>query len=147
MIVVLDNLRSALNVGSIVRTCDGLGIRDLYICGITPELNNNKVLKTSLGAEKKLKSKYFNTTQDAILYLKENSYKIIGLEITEDSIPINLINKEKKIALVVGNEVSGVSEDILKECDLITHIPMKGNKKSFNVSVAFSIAAYSLTLD
>ncbi len=147
MVVILDNLRSALNVGSIIRTCDGLGIKNIYFCGITPNPNDKKVLKTSLGAEKNIKPQCFKSTQEVIDKLKSNGIKIISLEISKNSTPINQINPKGKIALIVGNEVSGISEDILNQSDSIVHIPMKGTKKSFNVAVAFAIAAYELSLD
>jgi 23S rRNA (guanosine2251-2'-O)-methyltransferase len=146
MIVVLDNIRSALNVGSIIRTCDAFGIREVYLCGITPGADNFKVLKTSLGAEKSIVYTNPRNTFDAIQNLKKRGYQIISLEINKSSTDISsYIPKRKNVVLVLGNEVSGISEDVLDLSDEIIMIPMKGKKESLNVSVAFGIAAYCLT--
>lgn len=144
MIAVLDNIRSALNVGSIIRTSEGLGIKEIYICGITPDENNVKVLKTSLGAEKNIFFKHFNTTNEAINYLKEKDIMIIALEITEDAWELSEICPKNNFALVVGNEVSGVSPEALKASDIKAKIAMAGKKESLNVSVAYGIAAFTI---
>jgi len=144
MVVVLDNIRSALNVGSILRTCDAFDIKEVYFCGITPEIDNSKVKKTSLGAEKTIKPTYFKSTKEAIKRLKALSCYIVGLEINENAEDIEKFRSNQKIALVVGNEVSGISEDVQRSCDFLVKIPMKGTKESLNVAVAFGIAAYNL---
>lgn len=144
MIVVLDNIRSALNVGSIIRTCDAFGINKVYFCGITPEPGNPRVLKTSLGAEKNIDINISSSTYDTVKELKSKGNKIIGLEITKNSTEISNVKTGKDITLVVGNEVSGISEDVLGLCDILAEIPMRGVKESLNVSVAFGIAAYQL---
>lgn len=145
MITVLDNLRSALNVGSIIRTSEGLGIKEIYICGITPDENNTKVLKTSLGAEKNIKFTHFNTTMEAVSHLKENAIEVISLEITDDAWELSEIKPDKdKFALIVGNEVSGVSTEILEASDKKAKILMAGDKESLNVSVAYGIAAFTI---
>lgn len=145
MIVILDNIRSALNVGSIVRTCDALGVKDIYFCGITPSIDSPKVKKTSLGAEKNIKAHDFPSTKAAIDEIKKNSMQIIGLELTSDAVDISGVRTDKNFALVVGNEVSGISSDVLLLCDLTVMIPMSGVKESLNVAVAFGIAAYNLS--
>lgn len=145
MIVILDNLRSALNVGSILRTCDALGITEVYLCGITPSITDNKVRKTSLGAENNIKITDCPSTFDCLSVLKSKGYQIIGLELTENSINIKKVKVAPKSALVVGNEVSGLNEETLSLCDVVTEIPMSGIKESLNVSVAFGIAAYEMT--
>jgi tRNA G18 (ribose-2'-O)-methylase SpoU len=144
MIAILNNIRSAHNVGSIIRTCDALGIKRVWVCGITPGLENNKVLKTSLGAEKNVEIKSATDIRELILEIK-NKYKIYGLELSDGAVPIGQVKLDDKCALVVGNEVSGIDEEILSLCDQIFYIPMKGIKESLNVSVAFGIAAYELT--
>lgn len=144
MIVVLDNIRSALNVGSILRTCDAFGIKEVFFCGITPEVSNPKVKKTSLGAEDSIKGTHFKSTQEAVRRLKILKYYMVGLETSEKAIDIKKFKTDKKIALVVGNEVSGIAEDVQDACDFLVKIPMKGKKKSLNVAVAFGIAAYIL---
>jgi tRNA G18 (ribose-2'-O)-methylase SpoU len=144
MIVILDNIRSALNVGSIVRTCDAFGIKEIAICGLTPDTKNPKVLKTSLGAEKGIKFTHFKSTIDAVEEYRGKGLKIVSLELTEDA--VSLANALKgDIALVIGNEVSGVAPEVLRISDQIIQIPMKGVKESLNVAVAFGIAAYALS--
>ena len=145
MIVILDNLRSALNVGSILRTCDALGITEVYLCGITPSITDNKVLKTSLGAEGNIKITETPDTFDTVRSIKGNGYQIIGLELTKDSVDIRKVKADHKSALIVGNEVGGLNEEILSLCDVVTEIPMSGIKESLNVAVAFGIAAYEMT--
>lgn len=144
MIVVLDNLRSALNVGSIIRTCDAFGISEIYFCGITPGTDSPKVQKTSLGAEKTIKSTYFPTTKEAVLALKNNGKVIVGLETGPTAINITTFETSKNLALVVGNEVNGIAPEVQNECDILLEIPMLGVKESLNVSVAFGIAAFWL---
>jgi tRNA G18 (ribose-2'-O)-methylase SpoU len=146
MIVVLDNLRSALNVGSIIRTCDALGISEIYFCGITPGPDNPKVKKTSLDAENNIEAHVGEQTRDAVLRLKESGKILIALELTEDAKPIYAATGSENTVLVVGNEVSGVSPDVLDIVDSKVMIPMMGIKESLNVSVAFGIAAYQLLL-
>lgn len=143
MIVILDNIRSAQNVGSIIRTCDALGIHNLYFVGITPDSKDQKVLKTSLGAEKNIKTKYVSDLYTVLNNLKGDGYKIIGLEIHPKAIDISTYKTPEKVALVVGNEVSGLSDEIISLCDDLIFIPMKGIKESLNVAVAFGIAAYT----
>lgn len=145
MILILDNLRSAQNVGSILRTCDAFGISEVYFCGITPDTENPKVKKTSLGAEKTLKTKYFQNAEDAVSDLKKKSYTVAALEITDGAADIGNAKVKEPLGLVVGNEVSGIAEDVLSLCDIVIRIPMQGKKESLNVSVAFGIAAYILT--
>lgn len=143
MLVILDNLRSALNVGSIIRTCDALGVKEIYFSGITPDINNKKVTKTSLGAEKNIEFDIFSNTNEAISKAKEYGFRIIGLEVTKEATNIkNFKLPNNKIALVVGNEVSGLSSEIIKQCDELIKIEMLGVKESLNVAVAFGIAAF-----
>jgi tRNA G18 (ribose-2'-O)-methylase SpoU len=144
MIVLLDNLRSAQNVGSIIRTCDAFGVKDVYFCGITPSPENKKVLKTSLGAEKSIRQYIGKSTTETIKRLK-NKYYFIALEVTPKSKDIKILEKNnKEIALVIGNEVSGIPEGVLALCNEVIQIPMKGSKESLNVAVAFGIATYQI---
>ncbi len=144
MRVVLDNLRSAQNVGTIIRTCDGLGIRNVELCGITPEITHPGVQKTALGAEKQLTIHSYRDTYERLTELKKKNIQIVGLEITKKSTNLDKVVADDECALVVGNEVSGISDEILSLCDIVTNIPMQGKKESFNVAVAFGIAAYTL---
>jgi tRNA G18 (ribose-2'-O)-methylase SpoU len=141
---LLDNIRSTWNVGSMFRTSDGTGIQKLYLCGITPSPENPKVGKTALGAEKSIpwgKSK--NGVHIASL-LKSNGHVLWALEDLPGAIPLfqmELDSENSPIVLVVGNEVSGVDPGIIEICDKVISIPMLGKKRSFNVAVAFGIAA------
>ncbi|MFZ5911174.1 MAG: RNA methyltransferase [Chloroflexota bacterium] len=143
---LLDNVRSAWNVGAIFRSADGLGVGKLYLCGITPTPESKAVTKTSLGAEKNVAWEH---TQDAVATarkLKATGRRLVALEQDGRSIPLPAkpINDLRNTVLVVGNEVTGVDPELLDLCDQIMHIPMRGNKRSLNVEVAFAIAAYTL---
>jgi tRNA G18 (ribose-2'-O)-methylase SpoU len=145
---LLDNVRSAWNVGSIFRTADGLGLRHLYLCGITPTPEMDAVKKTSLGAEDAVSWTYSNNALQTGQELKSQGLKLFGLEEDTRSIPIQSVEKialNEKVVLVTGNEVTGVDPDLLDLCDEILFIPMRGNKKSFNVAVAFAVAAFTLS--
>jgi 23S rRNA (guanosine2251-2'-O)-methyltransferase len=141
---LLDNLRSAWNVGSIIRTAEGAGFAHLYLGGITPTPQSRKVLKTSLGAERSLSWSQHNNSLRQVERLKSQGYLIWALENVPGSVPI--FETVKKLydaprVLVVGNEVCGIDPDILRQSDRLLAIPMQGLKKSLNVAVAFGIAA------
>jgi tRNA G18 (ribose-2'-O)-methylase SpoU len=146
--VVLDNIRSGLNVGSIFRSADAFGLRHLYLCGITPTPEEAEVRKSALGAEKYIPWSSHNNAVDLIANLKNQEIKVWALEKTQNSISINHIvstqQKPKHLILVMGNEVTGVDPGILELADCVTHIPMQGIKRSLNVAAAFSIAAQIL---
>jgi len=166
MIVILHNIRSTHNVGSIFRTADAVGIEKLYLSGITPipldRFGNVRpdVAKVALGAEHSVPWERVSSTVRTIKKLKKDGYVIVSLEQSKNSVAFNKIKikKTKKIALVVGNEVEGISENILKISDITMEIPMRGEmiryihhprnigtgKESLNVSVAFGIAVYAL---
>ncbi len=141
---MLDNIRSGLNVGSIFRSSDGIGVSKLFLCGITPDPDNSAVRKTSLGAEDNVSWEHVNNGVLKVEELKMASYSIWGLESVPSATPIYNIKEEineKHIILVVGNEVCGIDPDILRLCDQIVSIPMVGIKRSLNVASAFGIAA------
>ncbi len=152
--IVLDNIRSRENVGSIFRTADGAGVTKIYLCGITPtpknvefrilNLESDKIAKTALGAEKWVLWEYYRQTSRCLseLKIKNENLKIIGLEKTKNSQSIFSFKPKFPVALVVGNEVKGLSTVILKKCDKIVAIPMYGKKESLNVAVAAGIAVY-----
>lgn len=145
--VMLDNLRSAWNVGSIFRSTDGLGIDQLYLCGITPTPDNEKVSKTALGTEKTISWSQHNDGVAKAKTLRNLGIRLWALEKDERSITIQnaLGNRNNDpIVLVVGNEVCGVDPGILAVCERTIHIPMMGVKRSFNVAVAFGIALYTI---
>ena len=142
--VILDNIRSAWNVGSIFRTAEGFGINKLYLCGITPSPDNSKVSKTSLGAELDVQWEKVNNAVLLAGELKAQGYQLWALENLPDSLPfynLSMVLPNAPIVLVVGNEISGVDPGIIELCDRVIAIPMLGKKQSYNVSVAFGIAA------
>lgn len=146
--VVLDNIRSTFNVGAIFRSSDGVGIKKIHLCGITPSPSNPKVHKTSLGAEFTINYEAHPNAVSLIKSLKHNGYIIWALEKTTISQSIfnyQISESSHPTVLVVGNEITGVDPDVLKESDAHLHIPMVGLKNSLNVAIAFGIAVYSLT--
>lgn len=142
--VILPSIRSLFNVGSIFRTSDCAGINKIYLCGWTGAPPAPRLIKTSLGAEKSVPWEQHKQAWRLIDKLKKQGVQIIGLEITKDSKDYRDIKVKYPCALVVGNEVTGLSDTILKRCDEVMHLPMLGIKESLNVSVAFGIAAYKL---
>jgi 23S rRNA (guanosine2251-2'-O)-methyltransferase len=151
IILILDNIRSVHNVGSLFRTADGFGISEIFLCGTTPSpidrfgRQRSDFHKVSLGAEKTMSWKYFETTELSIEFARREGFEIVAIEQNEKSQNIEMFSSEKNIALVLGTEVTGVSQNILETCDVILEIPMKGNKESFNVSIAGAIAMYELS--
>jgi tRNA G18 (ribose-2'-O)-methylase SpoU len=143
--VLLDNIRSALNVGSIFRSADGFNFNHIYLCGITPTPDLGEVRKSAVGAEKYVKWSSHKNAVELINSLKNLDYEIWALEKTRNSMAINTaianFHKPKRLLLVVGNEITGVDPGILEIADHTTHLPMRGQKRSFNVAVAFAIAA------
>jgi tRNA G18 (ribose-2'-O)-methylase SpoU len=147
MIAFLDNIRSVYNVGSIIRTCEGLGIGEIILSGITPTPDHQRMNKTSLGAIPNLKWQYVKNGFNAASEMKSNGYQLISLESSRSALPLErVMGKDliEPICLVVGNETLGVDPEIQKLSDLVVAIPMAGEKESFNVSVAFGIAAFYL---
>jgi 23S rRNA (guanosine2251-2'-O)-methyltransferase len=149
---ILHGIRSVHNVGSIFRTADGAGFEKIYLCGITPTpLDRFKNIradfaKVSLGAEKNIAWEYEKATATTIKKLKEDGWTIVAVEQSARSIPYHEFTfaKNRKIALVMGNEVKGLSPSILKLSDAIVEIPMHGKKESLNVGVAFGIVAFAI---
>lgn len=145
VVVVLDDVRSMNNVGSIFRTCDCLGISQIYLCGITGRPPHRDIHKTSLGAEKSIDWEYHEDIETIINTLKNENYIIAGLEQTDKSIDIRNFEPESKpIVIIVGNEVEGISDKALELCDAILEIPQFGTKHSFNVAVSCGIALWEL---
>lgn len=143
--VILNSIRSNYNVGSIFRTSDGAMIEKLYLCGYTPHPPKKEILKTALGATESVKWEYIKNPLDVIHELKSKGIKICALELTENSKPYYEISKNDfPLALVVGNEISGVSQEILDHCDFSIEIPQYGIKQSLNVAVAYGIAVYEM---
>jgi len=145
--ILLDNIRSAWNVGSILRSADGFGFEHAYLCGITPSPENEAVTKTSLGAEEFVTWSQHKDAVACAKALKQEGWKILALE---ESLRAKEIGRAtsaaaEKSVLILGSEVNGVDPDLLDLCDEVYYIPMQGQKRSFNVAIAFSIAAYALT--
>jgi len=146
IIVLLDNIRSAYNVGSIFRTADAFLIECIFICGYTPPPTHRQVHKTALGAVDTVDWMQFENIQDAVHQLKQNDYAVYAIEQAEQSIQLNQFqsSSNKKIAVVFGNEVTGVQDLIMQQCDGCIEIPQHGMKHSLNVSVAAGIVLWKL---
>ena len=136
--VMLDNVRSAGNVGSFFRTCDAFAIREIILCGITASPPSKEIHKTALGAEFTVPWKYFRDSGEAIEYLKEGGYAIIAVEQAEAAVPLGEFDFRSggKYAFVFGNEVDGVSQEIMDIADGAIEIPQAGTKHSLNVAVS-----------
>ncbi|MBX4200830.1 RNA methyltransferase [Candidatus Parcubacteria bacterium] len=142
--VICDNIRSLENVGSIFRTADALGVKKIFLCGITAVPPNPKIAKTALGAEKTIPFEYHKQTWRLIKKLKQEKIHIVALEQSQKSILYTQLKPKFPLALIIGHEVKGVSKKALEEADEIIYIPMHGEKESLNVSVAFGVAGYCL---
>ena len=149
-IIILDNIRSVYNVGSIFRTSDALGVDKIYLCGCTPTPTDRfgrarkDLAKVALGAEKDIAWEYVKVTKDIIKKLKKEKFQIIAVEQDKKSINFKKVVAKYPVAIVMGNEVGGIDKKTLGLCDLIAEIPMVGNKESLNVSVSFGIAGYEI---
>lgn len=145
--LLLDNLRSTLNVGSIFRTADGAGVSHIYCCGTTPTPEHPKIIKTGLGAEGFVPWSYHRNALDVINKL-ETGTLLYSLEAAQNSInlftEVKQIESDKPVLLILGNEISGVDPVLLQQSNLTLSLPMLGNKNSLNVAVAAGIAIYAL---
>lgn len=142
--VVVPNLRSLYNVGSIFRTADAVGAEKLWLCGITGIPPANQISKTALDAEKVVSWEYAEKADRVLDRLREAGYEIVMLEQTSQSIPYEEYIPKRPVCLVLGNEISGVGDDLLPHCNLAVEIEMAGVKNSLNVTVAFGVVAYHL---
>lgn len=146
IVVVLDNIRSMHNVGSVFRTADAFRIEAICLCGYTPQPPHRDIQKTALGATETVNWLYFSTTLDALKQLKEHGYTIFAVEQAVGSISLEQFEEtDKKIAVVFGNEVSGVDSEVLAHCDGCIEIPQLGMKHSLNISVAAGIVLWKLS--
>ena len=146
IVLVLDNVRSLNNVGSSFRTADAFRIERIYLCGITGTPPHRDIQKTALGATESVDWEYCMNTMEAIEKLKNSGYQLCALEQVESSVKLNNFFPEKgrKYALIFGNEVFGVEEDVLKACNQVLEIPQLGTKHSLNISVSLGIAVWDL---
>jgi len=148
--LVLHNIRSLHNVGAIFRTAEGLGVKKIYLTGYTPEPHDifgklrKDFTKTALGAEKYLEWEKVKNVFNLLRRLKKEKIQIIALEQSKSSVNIKKFKPRGKFALILGNEVRGVPKSVLKKCDKIIEIPMRGKKESLNVSVATGIALFAI---
>ena len=148
IVVVMDNIRSMHNVGSVFRTADGFLIDGICLCGFTPQPPHRDIHKTALGATETVDWLFYEQTIEAVTALKERGYKVYAIEQTEGSISLEQFKelypnvKDEILAFVFGNEVVGVSEEVIAACDGVIEIPQWGMKHSLNISVAAAIVLW-----
>lgn len=143
--VVLNSIRSNYNVGAIFRTSDGAMIEKLFLCGYTPCPPKKEVLKTALGSTDSVKWEYIKDAKSVIHEMKNKGIQICALELTDKSVPYHQIKSDDfPICLIVGNEITGVSQELLDLCDASVEIPQYGIKQSLNVAVAYGIAIFEM---
>jgi len=146
LVVVLDCVRSLYNVGSVFRTADAFRLAGVCLCGITAQPPHPEIHKTALGAEDSVDWKYFERTEDCVTWLQSQGYKILAIEQCEGSTMLNgeLPFKNEKLAVILGNEVKGVQQQVIDMCDGCLEIPQYGTKHSLNVSVTAGIVIWEL---
>jgi tRNA G18 (ribose-2'-O)-methylase SpoU len=145
IIIVLDNVRSLHNVGSVFRTADAFLIEEIFLCGVTGTPPNKEIEKTALGATDSVKWSHFKNTSESINTLKEKGYRIYAVEQAEKSISLNRFQAAgEKTALVFGNEVYGVEQDVVDACDGIIEIPQLGTKHSLNIAVSVGVVLWEM---
>ena len=146
LVVVLENVRSMHNVGSVFRTCDAFLVEKIYLCGFTPTPPHREIQKTALGATETVSWEFVNETHQLIKELKEQGYLVYAVEQIHSSILLDMFfpEKDKKIALVFGNEADGVSEETIQHCNGAIEIPQFGSKHSFNISVSAGIVLWDV---
>jgi 23S rRNA (guanosine2251-2'-O)-methyltransferase len=144
LIVVLDNVRSQNNIGSVIRTCDAFRIEEVILCGITATPPNAEIHKTALGAEDSVKWRYFNDTMTVVRLLKHEGYQVFSIEQAENSQSLESVelDKSKKYAVIFGHEVHGVQQEVVNDSDGCIEIPQFGTKHSLNVSVSAGIVIW-----
>lgn len=144
--VLLNNIRSLHNVGSIFRTSDGAGVKKIFLCGQTGYPPREEITKTAIGAEEVVPWEYWIDAKECMAMLNKKSVQLVALEQTKKSIDYRKFKPKYPICLVVGHEIDGVEKGILNLCDTAIQIPMYGKKQSLNVSVAFGVAVYALSV-
>ena len=146
IVVILDNIRSCNNIGSVFRTSDALLVEKIYLCGITATPPNKDIHKTALDAEKSVDWEYFENTEDVVSKLKNEGCKVYAIEQVENSVLLPDFNtvKNEKVAIIFGNEVKGVKQTVVDICDGSIEIPQFGTKHSFNISVSAGIVLWDI---
>jgi len=144
IVLVLDNIRSGLNVGSAFRTADAFALQKIYLCGITAKPPHREIMKTAIGATQSIEWAYFEKTTDALRELRQQGFRILAVEQTHQSIPLHEADplSGEKIALIFGNEVRGVSDEALEMAEASLEIPQFGTKHSLNISVCLGIVVW-----
>jgi 23S rRNA (guanosine2251-2'-O)-methyltransferase len=144
VVVILDNVRSMNNVGSAFRTADGFAIEKIILCGITAQPPHREIEKTAIGATQSVEWVHYPETLDALRELKKEGYEIIAIEQADESIMLNTFkpDQDKKYALIFGNEVNGVSDEVMAEIDKCIEIPQFGTKHSFNIVISAGIVLW-----
>ena len=147
IIVLLDNVRSLNNIGSVFRTCDAMGISKVYLCGITAQPPHREIRKTAIGATKSVDWEYAENALEIIKKYKKLNYSLIAVEQTSKSISLeNYTHNMGKTLLIFGNEIDGVSQNLIDECDISLEIPQYGTKHSMNISVTTGIIIWTLKM-
>ncbi|MFV0505803.1 MAG: RNA methyltransferase [Bacteroidales bacterium] len=146
LVIVLDNIRSSQNIGSVFRTSDAFLIEEVLLCGICATPPSNDIRKSALGAENSVAWRYFSETKDAVEELRRRGYKILAIEQVEGSVALDKleINRGEKFAIILGHEVKGVSQQVVNLCDLAVEVPQFGTKHSLNVSICAGIVIWEL---
>ncbi len=146
-VIVLDNVRSQSNVGSVFRSADAFLIQKICLCGITAKPPNREIRKTALGATESVDWVWYESTTEAVNDLKKEGYIIVGIEQTEGSVELQNLEVKKgcRYALIFGHEVNGVSQEVIDMCDMCAEIPQFGTKHSFNIAVSAGIVLWELT--
>jgi 23S rRNA (guanosine2251-2'-O)-methyltransferase len=146
VVVVLDNVRSRNNIGSVFRTCDAFMIESLVLCGITATPPHREIQKTALGATESVQWIYYESTRDALTFLRSQGYMLCAVEQTENSLMLNDFRPvpKKKYAVIFGHEIRGVDQEVVNTCDLSIEIPQVGTKHSINVAVSAGIVLWEI---
>ena len=146
VVVVLDNVRSLNNIGSVFRTCDAFMIESLYLCGITATPPHREIHKTALGATESVRWLYVEDTNDALIRLRSEGYRLCAVEQTENSVMLHDFKplQGKKYAVIFGHEIRGVDQEVVNACDLSIEIPQLGTKHSINVAVSAGIVLWEI---
>jgi tRNA G18 (ribose-2'-O)-methylase SpoU len=146
VIAVIENVRSAYNVGSLFRTADAFLLEAIYITGYTAKPPHKEIKKTALGAEDSVEWQYFSNAREAIIQLKKNGYKVYAVEQVVNSLPLQRMEfkAEDKIAVIFGNEVTGVEQDTILQCDACIEIPQLGMKHSLNIATAAGVVLWEI---
>lgn len=142
--IVLDNIRSAFNIGSIFRTADAGAAAHIHLCGMCAHPPHHKLEKTALGAFEYVPWTYYERTKDCLKALKDQNIPIVALEVAPNSQALHTFDWPQPVAIVFGNEVTGINEEIQSRCDHVVQIPMMGYKNSINVATAFGIVLYDI---